>query len=101
MNAKKDFPILSGGLTYLDSAATSQKPSSVIDAMDDYYRRYNSNVHRGVYKIAEEATTAYEAAHKKVAEFLIVWSAMISLDSSGRKCVTASRPAEYNPPPFV
>ena len=53
-----DFPILTRQvngkpLIYLDSAATSQKPSAVIDAMDDYYRRYNANPHRGVYVLSE------------------------------------------------
>ncbi len=64
---KADFPILKRQvhgkrLVYLDSAATSQKPLAVLDAMDRYYREYNANVHRGVYTIAEEATAAFEAA---------------------------------------
>src|SRR5207245_10913619 len=54
----------------LDSAATSQKPAVVIDAMDDYYRRYNANPHRGVYTISEEATAAYESARQRVATFI-------------------------------
>ena len=57
-------------LVYLDSAATSQKPLAVLDAMDRYYREYNANVHRGVYTIAEEATAAFEAARAKVARFV-------------------------------
>jgi cysteine desulfurase/selenocysteine lyase len=71
-----DFPILqrkvNGGkrLVYLDSAATSQKPLSVIKAMDDYYRMYNANVHRGVYSIGHEATEAYEKARTVVAKFI-------------------------------
>ncbi|TMC38713.1 MAG: cysteine desulfurase [Chloroflexi bacterium] len=70
-----DFPILSRQihgkpLVYLDSAATSQKPAVVIDAMDDYYRRYNANPHRGVYTISEEATAAYESARQRVATFI-------------------------------
>lgn len=52
-------------LIYLDSAATSQKPQSVIDAEREFYERYNANVHRGAYRIAEEATAAYEAARRK------------------------------------
>ncbi|MBI2845100.1 MAG: aminotransferase class V-fold PLP-dependent enzyme, partial [Chloroflexi bacterium] len=61
---RKDFPILEREvhgkpLIYLDNAATSQKPNAVIDSLTDYYRRYNANVHRGVYQIAEEATQAY------------------------------------------
>ena len=62
-----DFPILAQEvnghpLVYLDSASSSQKPSVVIDAVADYYREYNANVHRGIYTIGEKATAAYEAA---------------------------------------
>lgn len=72
---RADFPILNRRvngkpLVYLDSAATSQKPSPVIDVMDDYYRRYNANPHRGVYTISEEATAAYESARQRVAAFI-------------------------------
>src|SRR5438105_6315985 len=72
---RADFPILGRQingkpLVYLDSAATSQKPAVVIDAMDDYYRRYNANPHRGVYTISEEATAAYESARQRVATFI-------------------------------
>jgi cysteine desulfurase/selenocysteine lyase len=72
---KKDFPILEREvrgqrLVYLDSANTSQKPSSVIDAMAHYYERSNANVHRGTYLIAEEATAALEGARAKVASFI-------------------------------
>lgn len=73
---RKDFPILSREtrpgvqLVYLDSAATSQKPNSVIDAMDNYYRRSNANIHRGVHTLAEEATAMYEEARVKVARFI-------------------------------
>lgn len=72
---RKDFPILSQRmngkpLTYLDSAATSQKPQRVIDALVRYYSEYNANVHRGIYKIAEQATQAYEASRVKVAAFI-------------------------------
>ena len=61
---RRDFPILdqeiNGNLlTYLDSASTSQKPRVVIDAVADYYREYNANVHRGIYTIGEKATAAY------------------------------------------
>ena len=62
---RQDFPILQrvlpngSPLIYLDNAASSQKPESVIRAMDDYYRRYNANVHRGVHTLSEEATAAY------------------------------------------
>ena len=73
---KKDFPILEvevhGGkrLVYLDSAASSQKPRSVLDAMDRYYETTHANIHRGVYAIAEEATRLYEKAHADVARFI-------------------------------
>ena len=72
---RADFPILDQQinghpLVYLDSASTSQKPSVVIDAVADYYREYNANVHRGIYTIGEKATAAYEAARVKVARFI-------------------------------
>src|SRR5579885_3618836 len=72
---REDFPILrqrpnGKALVYLDSAATSQKPQQVIDALVRYYSEYNANVHRGVYSIAERATAEYEAAREKVARFL-------------------------------
>lgn len=71
---REDFPILvaprATPLVYLDSAATSQKPQAVLDAMDRYYRTCNSNIHRGVYAIAEEATALYEDARRRVAAFV-------------------------------
>jgi cysteine desulfurase/selenocysteine lyase len=73
---RADFPILDREvrpgvpLVYLDSAATSQKPRVVIDAMDDYYRRSNANVHRGIHLLAEEATALYEGARQKIAHFI-------------------------------
>jgi cysteine desulfurase / selenocysteine lyase len=72
---RADFPILAQEihghpLVYLDSAATSQKPTAVIEAMDTYYREYNANVHRGIYTIGERATAAYEAARASVARFI-------------------------------
>lgn len=74
-NLRDDFPILARTahgkpLTYLDSAATSQKPQAVIDAIDDYYARYNANVHRAAHALADEATRALEAARAKIAEFV-------------------------------
>jgi cysteine desulfurase/selenocysteine lyase len=70
-----DFPILDrrihgNRLVYLDSAATSQKPECVIEAIGNYYRNNNANVHRGIYTISEEATTAYENARSNVARFV-------------------------------
>ncbi len=73
---RADFPILQQEhhagvpLIYLDNAATSQKPLKVIEALDDYYRRYNANVHRGVHKLSEEATMAYEQARIKLRKFI-------------------------------
>ncbi len=57
-------------LVYLDSTATSQKPASVLQAMDEYYRLHNANIHRGVHTLAEEATAGYEAARGKIAAFI-------------------------------
>ena len=95
MNAKKtkdiaalgaDFPLLADRgagrpLVYLDSAATSQKPQVVIDAIVDYYRRHNANVHRAAHQLADRATTLFEDARKKVQRFLnaahpheVVWT---------------------------
>ncbi|MEJ5248163.1 cysteine desulfurase [Caldilinea sp.] len=73
---RSDFPILQRvlpngrPLVYLDNAASSQKPECVIRAIDDYYRRYNANVHRGVHTLSEEATAAFEEAREKVAKFI-------------------------------
>jgi cysteine desulfurase/selenocysteine lyase len=72
---RADFPILKRQvhgreLVYLDSAASSQKPASVIDAMDTYYRTTHANVHRGVHTLSEEATAQYEGARAKVAQFI-------------------------------
>jgi cysteine desulfurase/selenocysteine lyase len=71
---RAQFPLLSAvtarPIVYLDSAATSQKPERVLAAMDRYYREINSNIHRGVYRIAEEATAAYEDARRRVAAFI-------------------------------
>lgn len=75
-NFRKDFPILTqayGGKTpfyYLDNAATTQKPKQVIETLTRYYETQNANVHRGVYRLAQEATTAYEDVRIKVTKFL-------------------------------
>ena len=83
---REDFPILSRKvygkpLVYLDNAATSQKPRSVIQSLVDYYEGYNSNVHRGVHALSMEATEEYERARQKVADFIsaetsesIIWT---------------------------
>ncbi len=72
MNVKSDFPIFNNNpnLVYLDSAATSQKPQVVLDKVTEYYEQYNSNIHRGIYKIAEKATAEYEEARSKIAKFI-------------------------------
>jgi cysteine desulfurase/selenocysteine lyase len=73
---RADFPILdrevSEGqpLVYLDNAATTQTPNSVIDVFSDYYRGYNANVHRGIHQLSQEASIAYEEAHDRLAEFV-------------------------------
>ncbi|HLF54434.1 MAG TPA: cysteine desulfurase [Candidatus Nanoarchaeia archaeon] len=67
---RKDFPFFARGLVYLDSAATTQKPKIVLDAIRKFYETSNANVHRGVYSLAEEATQSFELARKKVADFI-------------------------------
>lgn len=72
---REDFPILKRKvhgkpLVYLDNAATTQKPRQAIQAISDYYENYNSNVHRAVHKLSQEATSAYDGAHEKVAGFI-------------------------------
>ena len=75
-NIRKDFPILTRkvrdnkSLVYLDNASTTQKPNQVIDAITDYYRNHNANIHRAVYALAEESTEAYETARDKIANFV-------------------------------
>src|SRR5215212_3983242 len=69
LDVRADFPIL-GDLAYLDSAATSQKPEVVIDAISNYYRTANANIHRSVYELAVKATEGFEGAREKVAEFV-------------------------------
>ncbi|MCB9136306.1 MAG: cysteine desulfurase [Anaerolineales bacterium] len=73
---RADFPILSRELrpgvplVYLDSTATSQKPTRVLEAMDAYYHLNNANIHRGIHTLAEEATAAYESARERIAHFI-------------------------------
>lgn len=72
---RKDFPILDTKvygkrLVYLDNGATTQKPTAVLEALDHYYKTYNSNVHRGVHLLSQQATDAFEAARTKVAAFI-------------------------------
>jgi cysteine desulfurase/selenocysteine lyase len=80
---RRDFPILARRvhdrpLVYLDSAASSQKPQQVLDAVNHYYQTSHANIHRGVYLLSEEATIAYEQAHERVAHFIHAdWEEMI------------------------
>ena len=72
---RKQFPILTQEvngypLTYLDNAATTQKPQRVIDALNSYYSSYNSNIHRGVHTLAEQATNAFETTRKTLQKFI-------------------------------
>ena len=72
---RKDFPVLDQEvnghpLAYLDNAATSQRPLSVVQAVEDYYDKYNANVHRGIHKLSEQASDVYEHARTKVARFI-------------------------------
>ncbi len=82
---RDDFPILAQHnergqrLVFLDSAASSQKPAAVIEALDGYYRGYNANIHRGVYELSEKATARYEEARHLVADFIGA--------ASARECV--------------
>ncbi len=75
-NIRKDFPILkrtvreNKALVYLDNASTTQKPNQVIDAINDFYRNHNANIHRAVYALAEEATELYEQTRDKVADLI-------------------------------
>ncbi len=74
LDIRSDFPILAREIDgrpiiYLDSAATSQKPASVIESIETYYRLHNANIHRGVYKLAEEATDLFEGARTRIAKF--------------------------------
>ncbi len=72
---RKDFPLLQTKvygkpLVYLDNGATTQKPATVLAAIDNYYTQYNSNVHRGVHYLSQQATEAYEVARRKIAAFI-------------------------------
>ena len=68
---RSDFPILvrkvnGNDFVYFDNAATSQKPNVVIESISNYYKNYNSNIHRGVHSVSQEATEAYEGARLKI-----------------------------------
>ncbi len=78
IEVRADFPVLERTgrdgrpIAYLDSAATSQKPSAVIEAMSSYFRHSNANIHRGVYRLAVEATDLFEGARERIAFFFFV-----------------------------
>jgi cysteine desulfurase/selenocysteine lyase len=75
VNIRKDFPLINQvidgkSLVYLDNAATTQKPQVVIDTLTEYYSEYNANIHRGVYHIAEKATSEFEAVRDRITSFI-------------------------------
>jgi cysteine desulfurase / selenocysteine lyase len=85
---RADFPVLARQvhgkqLAYLDNGATSQKPLSVIETIDKYYREYNSNIHRGVHTLSEQATNEYEAARGKIKNFINASSVQEIILTSG------------------
>jgi cysteine desulfurase / selenocysteine lyase len=67
---RRDFPFFETGVTYLDSANTAQRPRQVLEAMNEYFTKFNANIHRAPYRISEEATARYEATRDKVRRFL-------------------------------
>lgn len=71
LNLKNDFPILKNrDIAYLDSGATTQKPKQVIDALQNFYEKYNANIHRGAYSLSIEATEIYEKTRGKISKFI-------------------------------
>ena len=94
---RKDFPILERTvrgdrpLVYLDSAATSQKPSAVLDAERAYYETSNAAVHRGAHQLAEEATDAYESARAAIAGFVGARAEEISSPRTRRRALISPR----------
>ena len=76
IDIKKDFPLLNEKtvngkkISYLDSAATTQKPTQVLNAIEAFYKKYNANPHRGTYQLSQEATEQYEQAREKIAKFI-------------------------------
>ncbi|MDD2666436.1 MAG: cysteine desulfurase [Methanocellales archaeon] len=69
-NIRKDFPILDEGIIYMDSAATSLTPESVVSSIQSYYRDYNANIERGVHRLSQVASQLYEEGHIKIADFI-------------------------------
>src|SRR5439155_927312 len=94
---RKDFPIFETGIAYLDSANTSQRPKQVTGAMLDYFEKFNSNIHRAAYRIAEEATVRYEATREKVRAFInaastkeIIYTRRTNRSTCGRSAATCT-----------
>src|SRR3990172_7173580 len=89
MNVNRDFPIFKKhpDLVYLDSAATALKPQRVLDKIGEYDKEYSSNVHRGLYPIAQKATDEYERARKVVAKFLNAESREIVFTRSATEAI--------------
>ena len=68
---RKEFPILENrNITYLDSGATTQKPNKVIESINEFYKNYNVNIHRGAYSLSIETTAIYEETRAKIAKFI-------------------------------
>ena len=82
---RADFPIFETGIVYLDSANTSQRPRQVLEAMDEYYTKFNSNIHRGAYRFSEIATEHYESTRAKAKRFL-------NARSTREKCSAIGQP---------
>ena len=70
MNFKEDFPILNSDIVYLDSGATTQKPKYVMEKVEEFYKKYNANPHRGAYTLSQEATEVYENVRTQIAKFI-------------------------------
>lgn len=70
MNFKEDFPILNSDIVYLDSGATTQKPKYVMEKVEEFYKKYNANPHRGAYSLSQEATEVYENVRTQIAKFI-------------------------------
>src|SRR6267378_2093708 len=85
---RRDFPILDQKihgqpLIYFDNAATTQKPRAVVDTLRHYYEKDNANVHRGIHELSNRATTAYEAARDRAAQFINARSSAEIVFTSG------------------
>ena len=93
IDVRGDFPLLAGDIVYLDSGASTQKPNAVIEAVDAFYRSGYANIHRGVYRLSEQATARYEATRRKVQHYI----GAASDREMGRACLSTSRSAADSP----